>query len=78
MIFIFKFVQVICHMPYTRKIDVYSFGIVMWELCTSLLPFESMSFVQLAHAVANDVCFRPEASVEAFVLLRGHLSRLIY
>lgn len=47
--------QVICHLPYTRKIDVYSYGIVLWELCTSLVPYEGMSFVQLAHAVANDV-----------------------
>ncbi|KAL3697333.1 hypothetical protein R1sor_011409 [Riccia sorocarpa] len=46
--------EVICHKPYNRKVDVYSFGIVLWELCTSKLPFEGMSFVQLAHAVSSD------------------------
>ncbi|KAL2644139.1 hypothetical protein R1flu_011726 [Riccia fluitans] len=63
--------EVICHMPYNRKVDVYSFGIVLWELCTSKLPFEGMSFVQLAHAVASDN-YRPpisEVSSSAFTKL---------
>ncbi|KAG4990162.1 hypothetical protein JHK87_023619 [Glycine soja] len=39
--------------PYTRKVDVYSFGIVLWELTTSLLPFQGMTPVQAAFAVAE-------------------------
>ncbi|KAF7840568.1 serine/threonine-protein kinase HT1 [Senna tora] len=39
--------------PYTRKVDVYSFGIVLWELTTSLLPFQGMTPVQAAFAVAD-------------------------
>ncbi|KAK4398880.1 Serine/threonine/tyrosine-protein kinase HT1 [Sesamum angolense] len=39
--------------PYTRKVDVYSFGIVLWELTTALLPFQGMTPVQAAFAVAE-------------------------
>ncbi|GBG68332.1 hypothetical protein CBR_g2876 [Chara braunii] len=39
------------HRPYTHKVDVYSFGIVLWELCTAEWPFEGLSFVQLVHAI---------------------------
>ncbi|KAG6778449.1 hypothetical protein POTOM_014783 [Populus tomentosa] len=37
----------------TRKVDVYSFGIVLWELTTALLPFQGMTPVQAAFAVAE-------------------------
>ncbi|KAI3973810.1 hypothetical protein MKX01_030386 [Papaver californicum] len=38
---------------YTKKVDVYSFGIVLWELTTALLPFQGMTPVQAAFAVAE-------------------------
>ncbi|VFQ96257.1 unnamed protein product [Cuscuta campestris] len=37
----------------TRKVDVYSFGIVLWEITTSLLPFQGMTPVQAAFAVSH-------------------------
>ncbi|CAI7899529.1 unnamed protein product [Closterium sp. NIES-53] len=46
--------EMIDHKPYTRKVDVYSYGIVLWEICTAQWPFEGLSFVQLAHAIVAD------------------------
>jgi len=41
------------HRSYNSKVDVYSFGIVLWELITGLLPFQNMTAVQAAFAVVN-------------------------
>ena len=45
--------EMIQHRPYTHKVDVYSFGIVLWELITGMLPFQNMTAVQAAFAVVN-------------------------
>lgn len=45
--------EMIQHRPYTQKVDVYSFGIVLWELITGMLPFHNMTAVQAAFAVVN-------------------------
>ncbi|KAJ7956251.1 Serine/threonine protein kinase [Quillaja saponaria] len=38
---------------HTKKVDVYSFGIVLWELLTALTPFENMTSEQAAFAVSH-------------------------
>ncbi|XP_054803367.1 serine/threonine/tyrosine-protein kinase HT1-like [Prosopis cineraria] len=45
--------EMIKEKPYTRKVDVYGFGIVLWELTTALLPFQGMTPVQAAFAVSE-------------------------
>lgn len=47
--------EMIDHKPYTRKVDVYSFAIVLWELYTVQLPFAGMTAMQAAFAVVNKV-----------------------
>ncbi|XP_057459424.1 serine/threonine/tyrosine-protein kinase HT1-like [Actinidia eriantha] len=38
---------------HTKKVDVYSFGIVLWELLTALTPFDNMTPEQAAFAVCH-------------------------
>ncbi|KAH9291678.1 hypothetical protein KI387_016964, partial [Taxus chinensis] len=45
--------EMISHKPYNRKVDVYSFGIVLWEIATGRVPYEDMTPVQAAFAVVH-------------------------
>lgn len=38
---------------YTEKADVFSFGIVMWEIFTGRCPYDSLSQIQVALGVLN-------------------------
>lgn len=66
--------EMIQHRPYTHKVDVYSFGIVLWELITGLLPFQNMTAVQAAFAVVNRG-FRPSIPADCPPALADIMTR---
>ena len=44
--------EVLLGQPYSHKCDVWSFGIVVWELCTALIPFDGLASDAVARKVA--------------------------
>ncbi|KAF7803442.1 serine/threonine-protein kinase HT1-like [Senna tora] len=45
--------EMIKRKSYGRKVDVYSFGLILWEIVTGSIPYEDMNPVQAAYAVLN-------------------------
>lgn len=45
--------EVIEHKPYDRKVDVFSFAIVLWELLTGKLPYDYLTPLQAAVGVVQ-------------------------
>lgn len=45
--------EVLANRSYDEKADVYSFGIIVWELLTRECPYEGMTAIQCALAVLN-------------------------
>ncbi|CAN1280814.1 Serine/threonine/tyrosine-protein kinase HT1 [Linum perenne] len=41
---------------YGRKVDVYGFGLMLWEMIAGMIPYEEMNPIQAAFAVVNKVC----------------------
>jgi len=66
--------EMIQHRPYNQKVDVYSFGIVLWELITGMLPFQNMTAVQAAFAVVNKGA-RPTIPGDCIPILRDLMTR---
>nr|KAJ0228509.1 hypothetical protein LSAT_V11C100048950 [Lactuca sativa] len=39
--------------PYNRKVDVYGFGLILWEMVAGALPYKDMTPIQAAFAVVH-------------------------
>ncbi|ONK69024.1 uncharacterized protein A4U43_C05F18490 [Asparagus officinalis] len=46
--------ELIRNEPFTEKCDIFSLGVIMWELCTLNRPWEGVPPVQVVYAVANE------------------------
>ncbi|KAK3007214.1 hypothetical protein RJ639_017500 [Escallonia herrerae] len=46
--------ELIRHDPFTEKCDIFSLGVIIWELYTLNRPWEGVPSVQVVYAVAND------------------------
>ncbi|KAL2475187.1 Mitogen activated protein kinase kinase kinase-related [Abeliophyllum distichum] len=46
--------ELIRNEPFTEKCDIFSLGVIIWELCTLKKPWEGVPSVQVVYAVAND------------------------
>jgi serine/threonine protein kinase len=51
--------EILANQPYAEPADVFSFGIILWELLTAECPYDGMSAIQCALAVLNRD-YRPE------------------
>ena len=49
--------ELIKRKPYGRKVDVYGFGLILWELVAGTIPYEDMTPIQAAFAVVHKVSF---------------------
>ncbi|CAM8893645.1 unnamed protein product [Rhodiola kirilowii] len=45
--------EMIKHKSYGKKVDVYSFGLILWEMISGSVPYEDMTPIQAAFAVVS-------------------------
>jgi serine/threonine protein kinase len=52
-------VEVITSATYSEKADVYSYGVVIWEVLTRQAPWQGMQPMQIAYGVVHQVRLHP-------------------
>ncbi|KAJ6801713.1 serine/threonine-protein kinase HT1 [Iris pallida] len=62
--------EMLKHKPYGRKVDVYSFGLILWGMVSGTIPYEDMSPIQAAFAVVNKN-LRPEIPADCPVAVQA-------
>ncbi|XP_012066046.1 serine/threonine-protein kinase STY46 isoform X2 [Jatropha curcas] len=65
--------EVINHQPYDQKADIFSFAIVLWELVTAKVPYDTMTPLQAALGVRQGL--RPELPQNAHPKLLDLMQR---
>lgn len=66
--------EVILHQKYNEKVDVYSFGIILFELFTSTVPYAHLSPLEAAAAVVREG-LRPEVPPDVHPAVAALASR---
>jgi serine/threonine protein kinase len=49
--------ELIRNEPFTEKCDIFSFGVIMWELCTLSRPWEGIPPVQVGTIIFQALYF---------------------
>lgn len=62
--------EMIKRKSYGRKVDVYGFGLILWEMVAGTIPYEDMTPIQAAFAVVNKN-LRPAIPVDCPLAMRA-------
>ncbi|XVE77863.1 hypothetical protein DITRI_Ditri13aG0097400 [Diplodiscus trichospermus] len=62
--------EMIKRKSYGRKVDVYSFGLILWEMVAGTIPYEDMNPIQTAFVVVNKNV-RPVVPVDCPAAMRA-------